>query len=131
MKILVLLGKFNIVPLRSFSRFLALRTWRQSFLLLSFNIVLLFFIRWHAWMSLWPVSPPSSWKMPHTFSSSTSSLTDVGIPINSRHSRLEYWAFFQQCRSVWTNCSTSLELTFLTSLRLPPAFSNNYSNLIS
>ena len=134
MKILLSLGKFNVVLSRSFSCFLALRTWRQCFLLLSLIIALLFFMPWHAWMSLWTsLSTPSSWKMPHTFSSSTSSLTDVGIPINSRHSRLEYWALSQHCRSVWTNCSASVGLTFLTiatsAYATSTSFLNNYSTL--
>ena len=46
-----------------------------------------------------------------TLSSSASSFTEVGIPITSRHSRRECWAFAQHSLSVSTNWSTNWEFT--------------------
>ena len=62
-KILLSLGKLNAIPSRFFSRFLALRTWRQSFLLLSLIKVLLLFIRRHARSCILPNSAPSLWEV--------------------------------------------------------------------
>ena len=41
-------------------------------------------------------------------------LTDIGIPTISSISLLDYWAFFQNWRSVATTLSTNLLFTFLT-----------------
>ena len=88
---------------------------RQSFLLANLTTVRsLSFRRWQVWMSRSQISTPISWITSQTFCSRTLSLTDIGIPITSNVSLLEYWAFSQHWPTVATTLLTNLLLTFVT-----------------
>ena len=124
--------KLNKAQSRSLICFFALNIWKQSFLLLNFTIVRLFFTLWQTWMLCWPISTPTFRNTLSTLSSSASSFTEVGIPSTSRYSCREHWAFAQHCLSVSTNWSTNRELTFsVTATSAPSLFRWLLISLIS
>ena len=85
----------------------------QSFLRENLTMTVGFFlvVLWQASVCSVGILHPSFSKMATTFSSKASASTSLGIPTMSRNSRLEYYAFNQQWRSILTSLLDTRVLT--------------------
>ena len=56
---------------------------------------------------------------------------DSGIPVTSRHSRLEYWLLLKHCLFIFINLFSNIPLTCLLTANSDSSFSKSFSNLLS
>ena len=94
--------------------FLTLQTYWQSFLLWIWQLLWNFFllILRQASIRSGGISQPSLPNMLRTFSSKTFTSTSLGMPLTSRISLLEYWAFVQNWHSILVNLFDKSEFSY-------------------
>ena len=97
-----------------FRSFLTLHTCWKTFRLenLTITVSIVLPTRWHASIRTGEISQPNFPNILKNFSSRTSPGTSRGMPTISRHSRLEFGAFFRHCLSKAVNLVNNKLLLF-------------------